>query len=388
MAFPSIGLSAVFDVSDFMKNADAYDKKVSKLTGTTSTAATTGTKAMASLGKGIATGMAAGVAALAGVGIAVGKLVSVTKDIPAVAAAFEGLGGSIATMRQGSLGMVTDIDLMKSYNSAAQLVSKGFAEDLGPAMQYLSKVSAATGQDMGFMIDSLVKGVGRLSPMILDNLGIQVNATEANDAYAKSLGVSAEELTKSQQQTAMMNLVMEKLKANTADMPAVVGTSAQAMASFQTTLMNVRNELGTSLIPVIAELQTALLPIAQSLMTTFADPAFKQGVTDAARFIGDLVVSLLEIDPVAVKVGLAVVTLGLALPKLATAFTTVKTAVMALNVVIAANPIGAIALAIVAAGLGIAAVIQKIKSSQAELATETANTDAVLTQSSETYAQY
>ncbi|HUW10516.1 MAG TPA: hypothetical protein VM537_12365, partial [Anaerolineae bacterium] len=388
MAFPSIGLSAVFDVADFMKNANAYDKKVSELTGKTSTAATTGTKAMASLGKGIATGMAAGAAALVGVGAAVGKLVSVTKDIPAVSAAFEGLGGSIETMRQGSLGMVTDIDLMKSYNSAAQLVSKEFAEDLGPAMQYLSKVSAATGQDMGFMIDSLVKGVGRLSPMILDNLGIQVNATEANDAYAKSLGISAEELTKSQQQTAMMNLVMEKLKANTADMPPVIGTSAQAMASFQTTLMNVRNELGTALIPIIAELQTALLPIAQSLMTTFSNPAFKQGVVDAAKFIAGLVQSLLDIEPIAIRTGVQIVALGLALPKLAVAFTTVKTAVMALNLVIAANPIGAIAIAIVAAGIGIVKVIDMINDKSNEVQQQMATQAESVMATAQTYEQY
>ena len=32
--------------------------------------------------------------------------------------------------------------------------------------------AAATGQDVGFMLDSLVKGIGRGSPMILDNLGL------------------------------------------------------------------------------------------------------------------------------------------------------------------------------------------------------------------------
>jgi len=70
--------------------------------------------------------------------------------------------------------MATNRDLMLSFNKASTLVSVDFAKQLPDAMQYLGKVSLATGQDLGFLLDSLVTGVGRVSPMILDNLGIQV----------------------------------------------------------------------------------------------------------------------------------------------------------------------------------------------------------------------
>jgi hypothetical protein len=46
---------------------------------------------------------------------------------------------------------------MMSYNQAAQLVGKQFADQLQARCNTLVKVSAATGQDMGFMMDSLVK---------------------------------------------------------------------------------------------------------------------------------------------------------------------------------------------------------------------------------------
>lgn len=210
---------------------------------------------LAKVGAGLAVGAAGAIGA---VGAGAFKLAKDAAEIPGVAGAFEGLGGSIEKMRQGSMGMVTDIDLMKSYNSAAQLVSQDFAEQLPDAMGYLSKVSAATGQDMGFMIDSMVKGVGRLSPMILDNLGIQVSLEEAMARASEMYGVSTEELTKEQQQAGMMNVVMEKLAANTADMPEVMGSAAQQSASFDVQLQNLKNGIGVSLLPVLTKLLTWL----------------------------------------------------------------------------------------------------------------------------------
>lgn len=143
--------------------------------------------AVATAGLGIATG------AVAGVGAAVLGLAQDAAAIPGVTSAFETLtstmdGGAtamLAALQDSSGGLITNTELMRSFNTAAALVGDDFAERLPDSMGYLSKVSAATGQDMGFMLDSLVKGVGRLSPLILDNLGIQVNLAEANEEYAE-----------------------------------------------------------------------------------------------------------------------------------------------------------------------------------------------------------
>src|SRR3989304_7451662 len=80
----------------------------------------------------------------------------------------------LAALQKGSAGMISNTDLMKSYNTAAQLVGTTFANQLPDAMQYLTKVAAATGQDMSYMMDSMVRGVGRPSPRIPDNLAFQV----------------------------------------------------------------------------------------------------------------------------------------------------------------------------------------------------------------------
>lgn len=216
-----------------------------------------------------------GIAAFAGaagavttLGVGLGKLAIDALPIQGVRDAFQGLTGdadaALAKLREGSLGMVKDADLMMSYNQAAQLVSQTFADQLPDAMGYLSKVSASTGQDMGFMIDSLVKGVGRLSPMILDNLGIQVALSDATARAAEMFGVEEDALTKAQIQAGMMDVVLEKLAENTASMPDVAGTAAQSWASLGVTFANIKDGVGMALIPA---LQAILTPIGQLVQT-------------------------------------------------------------------------------------------------------------------------
>jgi len=227
-------------------------------------------------------GVAAAGAAITGIGILGGAMAKLAIDaapLEGVKSAFEGLtsgieGGSevmLAAMKEASAGMVTNAELMRSFNLAAQLVGEDFAVRLPDAMGYLGKVAAATGQDMGYMMDSLVRGVGRLSPMILDNLGIQVDLTEAYQRYADEQGIVASEMTKTQQQTALMNAVMEQLAINTAKMPEVTGTAAQQFAAMKTTLQDVKDEVGLALLPVLMPLITRLGEIAADILPKVVD---------------------------------------------------------------------------------------------------------------------
>lgn len=195
--------------------------------------------------------------------------------------AFEGITvdaeKTLQTLREGALGMVSDADLVETYNKAYQLVGQTFADQLPSAMGYLSKISAATGQDMAYLLNSLTTGVGRLSPMILDNLAIQVNLTEANEAYAKTLGKSVDEMTKSEQQAALMAQVMEKLAENTAKMPDISENAATKMAQMRAQMENFRAQIGEAFLPVwttlmglVAQFATVILPLVAPALETVA----------------------------------------------------------------------------------------------------------------------
>lgn len=231
--------------------------------------------ALRNVGAMAVAGGAAAVAAIGAIGAGVVGLASNAAPIAGVGEAFRvlaadmtgGSAGMLAALQEASGGLVTNTDLMKSFNTAAALVSNDFAEQLPNAMGHLSKVSASTGQSMDYMLDSLVKGVGRLSPMILDNLGIQVNLTEAYDTYAESIGKTTDELTKSEQQTALMNQVMEKLAANTEGMEGL----SNPFEKFKITMANLKDEIGLRLLPVVAPLMEKFGELASRAIPLLMD---------------------------------------------------------------------------------------------------------------------
>ena len=212
--------------------------------------------------------------AVLGLAVGLGKMATEASTLPAIEGAFNGLASSfegggaamLKALQEGSRGMVTNADLMKSYNKAAQLVSTDFANTLPEAMSYLGKVSSATGEDMGFMLDSLVKGVGRLSPLILDNLGIQVSLEEANQKYAVSIGKTADQLTKQEQQQAILNETMLKLAENTKNMPDITENAATKLAAFKTTITNLKNEIGVAFLPALVSITDVVKQLAESVL--------------------------------------------------------------------------------------------------------------------------
>jgi len=147
---------------------------------------------------------------------------------------------------------------------------------------------------MGFLLDSLVKGVGRLSPMILDNLQVQVSLAEATERASEMFGVEAGALTKAQVQAGMMNVTLEKLAANTASMPDVTETAAAKMARLKATFQDTKDQIGMAFLPVLntvlgvlANVGERVLPILTGALETVA-PVVATIAEAFATFIGSI----------------------------------------------------------------------------------------------------
>ena len=194
----------------------------------------------------------------------------------------DGADRMLSALQAASAGMINNTELMKQFNQATQLVGIEFAGRLPEAMEHLQSVSASTGQSLDFLMNSLTTGIGRLSPMILDNLGITVDTTAAYQDYARSIGLTASQLSKEQQQTALMNQVMERLAKNTAGMPSLAGTATQAFAAFGASGENIKKTIGgafAELYAVALPLLTAGLDSVDTLlkaMTKAAGPGLKE----------------------------------------------------------------------------------------------------------------
>lgn len=98
--------------------------------------------------------------------------ISMAETADGVIHAFEKIGTEdyLQTLRDATKGTVSDIELMK-----AAVKAKDFRiplEDLGKYLSFAQLKAQQTGQSLDYMVDSIVTGLGRQSPQILDNLGL------------------------------------------------------------------------------------------------------------------------------------------------------------------------------------------------------------------------
>lgn len=110
----------------------------------------------------------------------------------------------LADMKRASGGMISESELMLSANKAVLL---GVA-DTSEEIQNLLQISIARGRAFGLSaseaFDDIVTGLGRLSPLILDNLGIVVNTQATYEKYAATIGKTAQSLTDLEKKEALV----------------------------------------------------------------------------------------------------------------------------------------------------------------------------------------
>jgi hypothetical protein len=114
--------------------------------------------------------------------------------------AFDTLAGTQADamldrMRDAARGTISDSSMMLAANKAMMLGVTSNADE----MARLLEVARVRGQAMGLSAEQafsdIVTGIGRMSPMILDNLGILTGGEKGFQQYAESIGKSADALT-------------------------------------------------------------------------------------------------------------------------------------------------------------------------------------------------
>lgn len=102
----------------------------------------------------------------------ISKSVELAESADGITHAFKQLDtpGYLQSLRDATKGTVSDIELMK-----AAVKAKDFRiplEDLGKYLSFAQLKAQQTGQSLDYMVDSIVTGLGRKSPLILDNLGL------------------------------------------------------------------------------------------------------------------------------------------------------------------------------------------------------------------------
>ena len=115
---------------------------------------------------------------------------------------------SLTQLREAARGAISDYDLMLAANKAMML---GVTDDV-ETMARLVEVAIERGRAMGVgaqqAFGDIITGIGRMSPLILDNLGIVTGGARAFDEYAASLGKTAAQLTDVERKQMLVNKVL------------------------------------------------------------------------------------------------------------------------------------------------------------------------------------
>lgn len=160
----------------------------------------------------------------------------------------------VAALKKASGGTVSELDLMKSASKAALFNLP--MDQLGRLMEIARASATATGESVQFMFDSIVTGIARGSPMILDNLGLTLKIGEATEKYAQSIGKTTEELTAEERKMATLNATLEaggkiidKVNASSDEL-----TALQKWQKYEATMKDLRLEIGKFMVPAFASI--------------------------------------------------------------------------------------------------------------------------------------
>ena len=193
--------------------------------------------------------MLLGIAAAAGVVAAAVGALKAAFDFAAegamlnrLADGFRNLGNSEADLdklRKAALGTINDQNLMLEANRAQLLHVTDSTDELAKLMQ----VAAVRGRAMGISttqaFGDIVTGIGRLSPKILDNIGIITEASTTYETYARSIGKTADQLTDAEKRQALVNKVI----AEGAKLGPMLDDQASKFERLQAKLDNAGNSL-------------------------------------------------------------------------------------------------------------------------------------------------
>jgi hypothetical protein len=180
------------------------------------------------------------------------------RKIEGVKAAFDSLNqpGLLDNLRAATRGTVSDLELMQRAVQARNFQIP--LENLAGLLDFARRRAKDTGEEVNFLVESIILGIGRKSPLILDNLGIS-----AVRLRAKLKGVSEETVDIGSVAKAVNEIIAEE----NAKLGKEVDTVTERLAKNKAEWQNLRTEFTKNLLPALATLGSVFLFLITNLPT-------------------------------------------------------------------------------------------------------------------------
>lgn len=143
-----------------------------------------------------------------------------------------------------------------SFRDAASAVTKATASGLGSAQtleiaKVATKASQALGIDLNDAVSRLSRGITKLEPELLDELGIFTKIEPAVEAYARTLGKTASQLTDFERRQAFAIAVLDEGNKKFAEIQLDTNPYTKLLASFKDLAQTGLTLVNTVLAPVV-----------------------------------------------------------------------------------------------------------------------------------------
>lgn len=204
---------------------------------------------------GAALGIAFGATEIVNFGKEAIKLAS---QMEGVEAAFTRIKGPqiMAELRDSVKGTVSELELMKRAVQARNFDIP--LKDLGSLFKFATKRAQETGESVDYLVNSIVLGIGRKSPLILDNLGIS-----AVRLRQELKGAGVESTTVGDIAAAVGKIASQEM-AKAGD---IIETTAIKTERATAKLKDLKAELGELLTPAVGAGQTLWSKILDGILT-------------------------------------------------------------------------------------------------------------------------
>lgn len=116
----------------------------------------------------------------------------------------------LSDLQDVTQGQVSLRDLTTSASTAIALLGEESIPRLSELADIAARASTALATDLTGAFSDMVRGIGRQSRLILDNLGLVIDAEQAYDDYAESIGKAADALTEAERKQAFLNAAIEQ----------------------------------------------------------------------------------------------------------------------------------------------------------------------------------
>lgn len=184
------------------------------------------------------------------------------------------MGGLAKRFTEASGGAIS---LRESMEATAKAMSSGMSQkqflQLG---EVAKKASQALGVNMSDAVSRLTRGITKLEPELLDELGLFTKVGKATEDYARSVGKSVDNLTDFEKRQAFANAVLKEGadKFSSIDIPTNPYDKLLAnLKNVAQTILEVVNKALTPLVSILSSSPTALTAVVLGLAGLVAKQA-------------------------------------------------------------------------------------------------------------------